>query len=113
MRIGKRSSKEKPLIPFGVPLHSGRPAGPPLVYGRIWMGTDVTVSEPVAVRHRSRRTQLKKKNLTRPNQRGAPGPTSGTFLASACLIGVCAGQVPFLWLLGVLPKLVIGWVRIG
>src|SRR5674476_892839 len=34
---------------------------------------------------------------------------SGTFLASAFLIGVCAGQVPFWWLLGVLPKSVIGW----
>jgi uncharacterized membrane protein len=39
--------------------------------------------------------------------------TSGTFLASAFLIGVCAGQVPFWWLPGVLPKSVIGWVRTG
>ena len=38
---------------------------------------------------------------------------SGTFLASAFLTGVCAGQVPFWWLLGVLPKWVSGWVRIG
>ena len=33
---------------------------------------------------------------------------SGTFLASAFLIGVCAGQVPFWWLLGVLPEWVSG-----
>src|SRR5450756_278175 len=50
---------------------------------------------------------------------GSPGTLgvvplpSGTFLASALLTGVCAGQVPFWWLLGVLPKWVIGWVRIG
>src|SRR5674476_1250734 len=50
---------------------------------------------------------------TRPDT-GAAGPhASGTFLASAFLTGVCAGQVPFGWLLGVLPKWVSGWVRIG
>lgn len=51
-------------------------AGPPRGYGHLWMGTGVTVWEPVAARRRSGRTGLKKKCLTGPNQGGAPGPTS-------------------------------------
>jgi len=47
-------------------VQGGLPSG----YGRIRMGTDVTVSEPVAVRHRSRRTKLKKKiDATQPGRR--------------------------------------------
>src|ERR1035437_3438868 len=44
-------------------------------------------------------------SMTNPHRSRGP---SGTFLASAFLTGVCAGQVPFWWLLGVLPKWVSG-----
>jgi len=67
--ISKRSSREKSLICIVAPtlvVQGGLPSG----YGRIRMGTDVTVSQPVAVRHRGRRTKLKKKiDATQPGRR--------------------------------------------